>query len=201
VKNKDHLVEFRLFFWYFFVRATPVVIVCMVVFVGTIQALVCEGQTCPPTLSEVFVDLTGSSWTTWSLGTQWAVHYAQNTTLFAFVFYTIVLSSTLLHRNLPVRTLSPLSNSSWVISIVVVLVLQLIFSALSFFTIPRSDRTLDHVSLANVPVWVYIIGFFSVIPIFVLQEIMKRPDRANFQKFQKRSKLMFNTKLGMHSPV
>ncbi|CAG8501772.1 10188_t:CDS:2 [Diversispora eburnea] len=46
-------------------------------------------------------------------------------------------------------------------------------------------------------VW-YLVPILIFIPI---QELVKMHDMKHYTKFQKRSKLLFNTKLGMHSPV
>jgi hypothetical protein len=55
--------------------------------------------------------------------------------------------------------------------------------------------------LKNLPYYIYLIGFISPILFIPIQELVKMHDKKEYIRFQKRSKLEFNTKLGMHSPV
>jgi len=79
------------------------------------------------------------------------------------------------------------------------LVLQTIYSAIVFSSVPKSLSA--SISLSAIPFYVYIIGFLFGPILFAIQEINKTSDVKEFATFQKRSKLLFNTKLGMHSPV
>jgi hypothetical protein len=57
-------------------------------------------------------------------------------------------------------------------------------------------------TISKVPVLAYVM-LLAVCPIvtILVQEMVKTLDAKAFERFQKRSKLEFNTKLGMHSPV
>jgi hypothetical protein len=80
------------------------------------------------------------------------------------------------------------------------LLLQLVFAGVSMGTMPNTPE-LASVSLAAVPAYVYIVAFLPLPVVWVLQELVKVPDRRRYAHDQKRAKLLFNTKLGMHSPV
>ena len=80
------------------------------------------------------------------------------------------------------------------------IVFQAAFAAVSMATKPTTPE-LSSVSLANVPAYVYVVAFVPLPFVWALQELVKRPDRRQFIRQQKRAKLVFNTKLGMHSPV
>jgi hypothetical protein len=56
--------------------------------------------------------------------------------------------------------------------------------------------------LSSLSWWLYIVSLIGG-PLIVLpiQEMAKMHDTQEWTRFQKRSKLEFNTKLGMHSPV
>jgi len=56
-------------------------------------------------------------------------------------------------------------------------------------------------SLSKVSFPVYVIGLLSPILFIPVQELVKMHDKEEYTRFQKRSKLEFNTKLGMHSPI
>jgi hypothetical protein len=49
--------------------------------------------------------------------------------------------------------------------------------------------------------WVYGLAFAWLVVVLAAQELAKAHDRKEFERFQKRSKLEFNTKLGCYSPV
>ena len=55
--------------------------------------------------------------------------------------------------------------------------------------------------LSSIPAWVYAFVFTTWIIVVILQEFAKSVEKKEFRKSQRRSKLVFNTKLGMHSPV
>jgi hypothetical protein len=55
--------------------------------------------------------------------------------------------------------------------------------------------------LKNIPYYIYLVGLLSPIFFIPIQEFVKMHDKKEYVRFQKRSKLEFNTKLGMHSPV
>ena len=60
---------------------------------------------------------------------------------------------------------------------------------------------LASITLSAIPAYVYIVAFVPLPFVWLLQELVKIPDRRRYFRSQKRAKLMFNTKLGMHSPV
>jgi hypothetical protein len=49
--------------------------------------------------------------------------------------------------------------------------------------------------------WVLAIAFSWPLILMPIQELVKSSDKREFIRFQKRSKLEFNTKLGCYSPV
>lgn len=106
----------------------------------------------------------------------------------------------MLHRTEPVWKFSPLRNTAWVCMALLSIVLQFVFAAISLGTKP-DDPALASVSLSNIPAYVYLVTFLLLPAVWLLQEFVKIPDRRRYERFQKRAKLMFNTKLGMHSPV
>jgi hypothetical protein len=73
------------------------------------------------------------------------------------------------------------------------LCLQAIFFAISNRNGPNS--------LLHLPWWIFLIALLPAPLVVVVQEGMKVHDIQEWDRFQKRTKLQFNTKLGMHSPV
>lgn len=55
--------------------------------------------------------------------------------------------------------------------------------------------------MADVPWYTWAVGFGWLAAIVPINEITKRIDTKRYVRLQKRSRLLFGTKLGMHSPV
>jgi uncharacterized membrane protein YdcZ (DUF606 family) len=56
-------------------------------------------------------------------------------------------------------------------------------------------------SLADLPWYTYAVGLAGVLAILPVNEAAKAMDARRYVRLQKRSRLLFGTKLGMHSPV
>jgi hypothetical protein len=59
----------------------------------------------------------------------------------------------------------------------------------------------EDVSLSRLPAALYVVSFVFPLVLAPIQEAVKVPDKKQFARYQKKLKLFFNTKLGMHSPV
>ncbi|KAG2187033.1 hypothetical protein INT44_003261 [Umbelopsis vinacea] len=188
-KNINHVVDRWRFMTYFVLRfALPIImsviiyVLCLIHFLdGTVPA------------TEIFGDLGTTGWLHWNNEIQWAVLYAQNCTMLIFVWYIACISATFLHRTLSMRRFLPFRNRIWIIAFFTSIALQFAFCAVSLAKGPYSIRTL--------PWYVYFLGFAFVLVIIPAQELVKLHDLKEFTRFQKRSKLEFSTKLGMHSPL
>lgn len=55
--------------------------------------------------------------------------------------------------------------------------------------------------MGNLPWYTYAVGFGWLLAIVPLNEATKAMDTKRYTRLQKRSRLLFGTKLGMHSPV
>lgn len=80
------------------------------------------------------------------------------------------------------------------VAFVLVVALQFCFCAVSLS--PNGPF-----ALARIPWYVYFLGFIFPLILVPMQELVKLHDEKEFTRFQKRSKLEFSTKLGMHSPL
>ncbi|KAI8071248.1 hypothetical protein BC940DRAFT_234491, partial [Gongronella butleri] len=127
---------------------------------------------------------------------QIAMLYAQNFMLVSFVWCLAWMSATFLYRTNSIISYSPFKNKIWIGAFIAVIVLQLAFCAVSLATIKDNP-----VSLHDVPWYIYFIGLIWPVVLVPVQELVKLHDDKEFTRFQKRSKLEFSTKLGMHSPL
>ncbi|KAI9207507.1 uncharacterized protein BJ171DRAFT_276649 [Polychytrium aggregatum] len=187
VKNTALLKDKMRFTYYYIVRFAVPVLTCIALYALTLQSL----QGGPSLVLGTF----GLDLMQMSVAEQWALLYAQNVALFFAVFYFVIISFTYLQRTLPslskTKQFKPIDK--WMIAAAVCLVLQIAFTAISLFSGPRS--------LSELPWYIWVLGFASPVVFVPIQEAMKVHDKKEWDKFQKRSKLEFNTKLGMHSPL
>jgi hypothetical protein len=110
----------------------------------------------------------------------------------------VSLSPTFLHRSLPPWRYSPFANVWWIGGACLALVLQILFTTVSLSIRPKP---FSNVSLSDVNWYVYVIAFTWLVPQYVIQEVIKAHDEKVYSRKQKRAKLEFHTRLGMHSPV
>ncbi|RIA86124.1 hypothetical protein C1645_829742 [Glomus cerebriforme] len=189
VKNMEHLKDFKRFMVYWFLRFILPVLMSLSVFLGCLHYLN-DDKDAPL----IFGSYGNDIWLRWTNKQQWIVLYSQNCTLFIFVWYIIILSSTFVHRTLSLRRFIPFKNRVWILAVIISLLLQIIFTTTSLVLGPL-------LLFKRLPYYIYLVGFLSPILFIPIQELVKLHDKKEYIRFQKRSKLEFNTKLGMHSPV
>ncbi|KAF0467800.1 calcium ATPase [Gigaspora margarita] len=186
VKNIDHLPDLKRFIFYFILRFSLPILMSLCMF---ITYLYYSGEIL------LFGSFGNDGWLRWSYKQQWVLIYAQNCTLVAFVWSLVWISCTFVNRTLPLHKFNPLSNRVWIYAFIASIILQAIFTAISLLLGPT-------ILLFKVPYYIYLIVLLAPIIIFIpVQELVKMHDKNEYDRFQKRSKLLFNTKLGMHSPV
>ncbi|ORZ03694.1 hypothetical protein BCR43DRAFT_429587 [Syncephalastrum racemosum] len=172
---------------YFFLRFFPIMAMCLIIYVMTLV------YTAGISTSTAFGGFGSGGWLHLTRDEQWAVLYAQNFMLICLVWYLAWISPTFLHRTFSVIHSVPFKNKVWVGAFFVSIALQFCFCAVSLAHGPFP--------LANVPWYVYFLGLVWPLVLVPIQELVKMHDSKEFTRFQKRSKLEFSTKLGMHSPL
>ncbi|KAI9276049.1 hypothetical protein BY458DRAFT_454486 [Sporodiniella umbellata] len=186
-KNIEHLQDFWRFMVYFVLRFTLVVLMCIAIFCLTLCYSLKVG------VDRIFGQFGEHGWYHWTEEEQWAVLYAQNFFLLSFVWYMGFVSLSFLHRTASVIEFVPFKNKVWVGAFFVSVIFQLCFCAVSLAHGPFG--------LSQFPWFVYLLIFAWPIVLVPVQELVKLHDNKEFTRFQKRSKLEFSTKLGMHSPL
>ncbi|KAI8393407.1 uncharacterized protein BYT42DRAFT_550947 [Radiomyces spectabilis] len=142
---------------------------------------------------DVFGGFGASGWFHWTHEEQWAVLYGQNFMLIVFVWYLAWISLSFLHRTSSLREFWPTKNKIWIGAFFSSIALQFVFCAVSLYDGPFP--------LSRIPWYVYFLGLIWPVIVVPVQELVKLHDEKEFTRFQKRSKLEFSTKLGMHSPL
>jgi hypothetical protein len=121
------------------------------------------------------------------------VLFIQNYVALIFVVQMVLISGTFIHRTVSIATRSPFSNRVWTIMSFLTIALQICFMAISISG--------DFSYVSCLPWWIHLVSLFGVFINVPIQELVKADDRKKWILFQKRTKLEFNTKLGMHSPL
>ncbi|GAA5795183.1 hypothetical protein HPULCUR_000537 [Helicostylum pulchrum] len=170
-KNIEHLTDFWRFMCYFLLRFILVIVMSVAIY--------------------AIFGMKG--WYHWTLEEQWAVAYAQNAMLVSFVWYLACISPSFLHRTSSLIEFVPFRNRIWIGAFFLSIILQFCFCAVSLAHGPFE--------LSKIPWFVYFLAFAWPIVLIPVQELVKMHDNKEFTRFQKRSKLEFSTKLGMHSPL
>ncbi|KAI9596057.1 hypothetical protein BDF19DRAFT_439502 [Syncephalis fuscata] len=132
---------------------------------------------------------------------QQAIRYARQCCIFAYVYFmgNLVIGG-FQHRTLSMWTLQPFRNVHWLITIFVVIIAQGIYTYVTMSATPPSGAT-DSYSFLDLPWYIYFMVFAWPIVFMPVQELVKWRECVHYTQLQKRRKLEFNTKLGMHSPV
>ena len=193
--NKLWIKQWRFVFYYvcsFFSTA----IVCLLLFAITLDNICSEISSgdCHPLLGN---RNESSQWNGWQDEYSGGLLLAQNVTAFFFCCYLIILSFHFSLQIIPIRSFHRSLQLPWLAVIIFVLLLQVVFFAISLVTVESPD---SHLRLSLVPVWVWPIGVAWAFVLVVIQEVIKLRERKLMLHTQKHLRLEFETKLGMNSP-
>ncbi|EHB10775.1 hypothetical protein GW7_04468 [Heterocephalus glaber] len=124
---------------------------------------------------------------------------AQKLTAALIVLHTVFISITHVHRTKPLWRKSPLTNIWWAVTVPVVLLGQVVQTAVDLQLWTHRDSQI-HFGLKDVPLVTWLLGCLSLVLVVVTNEIVKLHEIRVRVRYQKRQKLQFETKLGMNSP-
>ncbi|XP_066939125.1 transmembrane protein 94 isoform X24 [Macrobrachium rosenbergii] len=138
------------------------------------------------------------TWKGWGDQHNHSLSAVQNGVAFLLVLYFCMISVSFVHRMYQLWKRNPLTNKWWAASIFVVLVLQVVYGSISI-SLHSSSETAGP-SLADIPIWLWLIAFVWPIMLIPINELIKRREIRVNVRYQKRARLEFGTKLGMNSP-
>lgn len=110
------------------------------------------------------------------------------------LIYLVFVSSTFLFRINHIFENVPFKNYVWTSICCVLIPVHLAWS-LTIISASIGRQKMMSIS------WIFGIIFGCLVPIILINELVKSSDKKEFKRFQKRIKLEFNTKLGCYSPV
>lgn len=142
------------------------------------------------------VDVNGNGITSWqgvlNNSQRENLRLAQTYMFIVISVYNIVISGTYLTRD-PILIRTPFSNKVWIAAASYGIVCTFAFASLIIYS--------TSMSISMIPFYTHVIAIGGIPALVLIQETVKKHDKANWQLFQKRASLEFNTKLGMHSPL
>ncbi|XP_072882691.1 transmembrane protein 94-like [Hemitrygon akajei] len=115
------------------------------------------------------------------------------------VLHTVCISISHVHRSKTLWRKSPFSNLWWCLTLPVVLVSQIVLVLVDLKLWKNVDTQLTF-GLYDIPLISWLLGFLSVILVVFINEVVKLHEIRVRDRYQKRQKLQFETKLGMNSP-
>ncbi|XP_056644666.1 transmembrane protein 94 isoform X2 [Diorhabda sublineata] len=128
---------------------------------------------------------------------EWTLLVARLIISFIILLHFVAISIGFIHRDHLVFQKSPHSNIYWLIAIFILITSQSIYTILTFVNI---TETQDVNTEFSIPLWVIIFAGVSPLVVFVVNELVKRQEIMVKERFLKRARLDFGTKLGMNSP-
>ncbi|CAH0398033.1 unnamed protein product [Chilo suppressalis] len=146
-------------------------------------------------------DLSTRSWHGWGDDFYDQFYLAQHITLGLITLHLIVISLSFVHRQSSIWQRSFLSNEVWCGSVVILVLVQIVFSACSLSVSYGYCSRWGVCSLrAHLP-WTLALAYAcSPALVFVLNELIKWQEIKADIRNQRRARLDFGTKLGMNSP-
>ncbi|KAF2879084.1 hypothetical protein ILUMI_27093 [Ignelater luminosus] len=122
---------------------------------------------------------------------------AQNISVIIIVFHLITISMSFVHREYSIWQRSPHKNFLWLAIVIALLILQLIFTILSFNQAAKDYENYIGFQIAN---FVIVFAVLSPLLTFIVNEMVKKQEIKANLRYQRRARLDFGTKLGMNSP-
>ncbi|GAB5359986.1 hypothetical protein AAMO2058_000588800 [Amorphochlora amoebiformis] len=183
-KNAEHLTDILRFSAYFFVRFAPHIAGLLGVVLTTLQLRYNDNAA----IESEFYWSSESGAIIGSSPFESALASAQSLGAFFLVALLTTSSAGFLYRNESICESDIRSQNVWWFASCLALALQ---ACISFGFSPRTFSELS-------PFYAVLVG--GPVVVIMVDEMVKMHDRKQFTIFQKRSRLMFDTRLGMHSP-
>ncbi|XP_038068108.1 transmembrane protein 94-like [Patiria miniata] len=200
LKHRDSQV-IQLYMFFFFARFGLTIFISLLCHALTLHAF-CQ-KTATPTESCHIIFGNRNSSSLWNgLKTEHSSQLvlAQNIQAALIVLYFIVSSVSYVHNLKSLWKRHPFTNRMWCCTVLILLLLQIIYFVLDVRLWTADPASGQAVTLADVPLAVWLLAFLWPLVILVLNEAVKLIEIRVFVRWQRRTQLQFGTKLGMNSP-
>ncbi|CAG9860047.1 unnamed protein product [Phyllotreta striolata] len=128
---------------------------------------------------------------------EWTLLVARLIISFIILLHFVVISIGFVHRDHLVYQKSPHKNSYWLFAIFILIVLQSTYTLGMYYKIVDTEGSNKEF---DIPLWVIIFAALSPLIVFIVNEWTKKQEIMVKERFLKRARLDFGTKLGMNSP-
>ena len=176
---------------------------CLLLFALTLHEVCSRAipdSSCHPLFGNRNDSTNGSVWNGWRGNSEQGLLFSQDLTALFFALYLVCLSLRFVHRTAPIHRLWKFTSWQYILVTSLVLLMQVVYFALSQSVATQVYHFPFIASLSFVPFYVWMLGLAWPVVIVLLQEGLKWRDRTMFVKRQRHLKLEFGTKLGMNSP-
>eukprot|EP01135_Chromosphaera_perkinsii_P004602 Nk52_evm2s291 gene=Nk52_evmTU2s291 len=201
-KNIGHLKDVRRFIIYFFLRFFFFIIGCPLIFSLCLKSY-CDSidLECHTLISNKSFDLSPNTYSGWTSLYSHALFFSQNITLFCCILFYAALALTFLYRTKPLQQYKLKRELFY---FVLFASLSLALGAVFFYLYMHLvEIPYDNIKMgfSDLYWFVYVVIVVLLAFLIALNELVKNRDQRFFIRSQKMLKLIFDTKLGMHSPV
>eukprot|EP01134_Creolimax_fragrantissima_P001352 CFRG1352T1 len=184
-------------------RFGPSVVVVMAVFIcclyGMCESVLVSGGLAPSCSYYGPTRVTnGRTWTNWSVPYAMGLRTAQKICCSLIAVSIVPLSSTFMHRTIPVWNCQMHRQYLWMSISTLTILFQIIYVTLSQLVEVSSTPSFG---FSDIPWYAYFIAILWLPIVVIVSEFSKSIYSNRFTLLQKRARLLFDTKLGMHSPV
>ncbi|ORX41336.1 hypothetical protein BCR36DRAFT_364581 [Piromyces finnis] len=193
-KNQNHITNKNKFYRYFIIRFILIILMVVLAFEIILTRLL-KQESDTFSLFKIYQTY-NKSFLDWDEESRNALKYAQIITLFLFVYYIIWTSATFVNRTQSIFKVSPIMNHKWFIVSILMLILHI---GITLINLDMKDTFKN--SLGKIPFYYHLLFIIWPIALIPAHEFAKKLDRKEYTRCQKRTKLEFNTKVGMHSPL
>ncbi|XP_018571682.1 transmembrane protein 94 isoform X2 [Anoplophora glabripennis] len=128
---------------------------------------------------------------------EWTLLTSRLIISFIVLLHFVIISAGFVHRESLIRRKSPLINLYWLAAISLLIVVQSIYTIVTFSII---KETPGKEAKFKIPLWVIIFAAVSPLTVLLVNELIKSQEIMVNKRFLKRARLDFGTKLGMNSP-
>ncbi|PVV00571.1 hypothetical protein BB560_005043 [Smittium megazygosporum] len=193
-KNLNHMKSRGRFAIYGLLRTLPIIVSVVLTFVLSMRKLY-PGNIFQSKLGNIYVS---EQLIVSSTQPQLSITMSQLIALEVLVFNIVLFSATMMDRVLTTDLKHIFKNKAYAVTFF----LALVITTLLVFGIYALNSGIKSGIWGQIPWYCYFTGFaLPVILLMPVQELCKADDRNKYARFQKISKLEFNTKLGLHSPL
>jgi len=193
-KNQNHVVSKKKYYKYFIIRFILIILMIILAFEIILNELLKE-EGSSFQLFKIY-NTYNKSYLNWGIDSINALKYTQVIIMFLFVYYIIWTSATFNNRTQSIFKVSPFKNHKWIIISILILIIHIIITIVN---LDMRDKFKN--SIRKIPFFDHCLFILWPIITIPAHEFAKKLDRKEYTRSQKRTKLEFNTKLGMHSPL